>query len=184
MEDKRKGGIDTMANQIVCPHCGSKNTEKVDNHCRCCDCMQDFGREEYSDQGNPLAEAVRGLRFRYGDIVSGSVRLRMVEDGNVCVFEVYDANEGGVDKVADVISKDEWKAFKDTLYHKLYLADWDRVYIPVNDGQRVSENNDWELGILLEDDEETVYCGYDEFPAYWKEFLKLIDPFFARLNRE
>ena len=58
------------------------------------------------------------------------------------------------------------------------------MYIPVNDGQRVSENNDWELGILLEDDEETVYCGYDEFPAYWKEFLKLIDPFFARLNRE
>ena len=80
--------------------------------------------------------------------------------------------------------KSHWKAFKETLYHKLYLADWDKEYIPVNDGQRVSENNDWELGVLLDDDEEMIYRGYDEFPAYWKGFLNLIDPFFSRLNRE
>lgn len=173
-----------MANQSVCPHCGSKNTEAVENHFKCNDCNLDYGRVEYSDNGKPLVEAVCGLRFRYGDIVSGSVRLRMAEDGDVCVFEVYDAIQGGVDKVADVISMDEWKAFKETLYHKLYLADWDKEYIPVNDGQRVSENNDWELGVLLDDDEEMIYRGYDEFPAYWKGFLNLIDPFFSRLNRE
>lgn len=173
-----------MANLIICPHCGSRNTAVSEQHMTCLDCQMDFGRVENSDSGKPMVEAVHGLRFRYGDVVSGSVRLRMAEDGDVCVFEVYDANEGGVDKVADVISMDEWKAFKETLYNQLYLADWDRVYIPVNDGQRISENNDWELGIDVDEDEEIVYCGYDEFPVYWKGFLKLIDPFFARLNRE
>lgn len=172
-----------MADHTVCPHCGSTNTEAVENHYKCLDCALDFGREEMSDAGTPLVEAMKGLRFRYGDIVGGSVRLRMVEDEDVCVFEVYDANEGGVDKVADIISLNTWNRFKSTLYHDLYLADWDREYIPVNDGQTVSENNEWELGILMEDDEEVVYRGYDAFPAYWKGFMDLLDPYFARLKK-
>ena len=59
-----------MANQTVCPHCGSKNIEAVENHFKCNDCRLDFGRVEYSDNGNPLVEEVHGLRFRYGDIVA------------------------------------------------------------------------------------------------------------------
>ena len=99
-----------MAN-TVCPHCGSKNTEALENYEKCLDCGMSFGREEVADNGESLIKAVHGLRFRYGDVVSGSVRLRMAEDSGVCVFEVYDANNGGVDKVADVISMDEWKHF-------------------------------------------------------------------------
>lgn len=172
-----------MAN-IVCPHCGSKNIEKLENYEKCLDCGISFGREETSDDGEPLTKAVHGLRFRYGDVVSGSVRLRMAEDSGVCVFEVYDANNGGVDKVADVISMEEWEKMKDTLFHKLYIADWDKTYIPVNDGKTVSDNNDWELGFDVGEDEEIVYRGYDAFPPYWKGFMKVLDPFFARLNRE
>lgn len=172
-----------MAN-TVCPHCGSKNTEALENYEKCFDCGMSFGREEVADNGESLVKAVHGLRFRYGDVVSGSVRLRMAEDSGVCVFEVYDANNGGVDKVADVISMDEWNKIKETLFHKLYLADWDKTYIPVNDGKSVSDNNDWELGLDVGDDEELVYRGYDAFPPYWKGFMKVLDPFFARLNRE
>ena len=172
-----------MAN-TVCPHCGSKTTEALENYEKCLDCGMSFGREEVADNGESLIKAVHGLRFRYGDVVSGSVRLRMAEDSGVCVFEVYDANNGGVDKVADVISMDEWNKIKETLFHKLYLADWDKTYIPVNDGKTVSDNNEWELGLDVGDDEELVYRGYDAFPPYWKGFMKVLDPFFARLNRE
>ena len=172
-----------MAN-TVCPHCGSKNTEALENYEKRLDCGMSFGREEVADNGESLIKAVHGLRFRYGDVVSGSVRLRMAEDSGVCVFEVYDANNGGVDKVADVISMDEWNKIKETLFHKLYLADWDKTYIPVNDGKTVSDNNEWELGLDVGDDEELVYRGYDAFPPYWKGFMKVLDPFFARLNRE
>ena len=172
-----------MAN-IICPHCGSRNTEKVENYHKCLDCGLDFGREEVTDDGLALEDAICGLRFRFGDVVSGSVRLRMAEDGDVCVFEVYDANEGGVDKIADVISMDEWKKIKNTLVAKLYIADWNKVYIPVNDGRTVSENNEWELGLAIGNDGEIVYRGYDAFPPYWKDFMKLMDPFFSRLNRE
>lgn len=173
-----------MAKKMICPHCGSKKIKKLKEYCVCETCKNSFGREALCDHGEPMVEAVKGLRFRYGDIVSGSVRLRIAEevDGS-CLFEVYDANEGGVDKVADVLSAKDWKALKKKLYEDLYLADWDGIYIPNNDGKKVLENNEWQLGIDISEDETNEYRGYDEYPVFWKDFMKLIEPFFNRLNR-
>jgi hypothetical protein len=173
-----------MAKKIVCPHCGSKKVKKYNEYYLCDDCKNSFGREAISDKGVPMVDAVKGLRFRYGDVVSGSARLRMVQekDGS-CLYEVYDANEGGIDKVADVLSAEDWKELKEKLYTELYLSDWDRVYIPNNDGKKVLDNNEWELGIDISWDEVYEYYGYDEYPVYWKELMKLIEPFFDKLSK-
>lgn len=173
-----------MSKKIICPHCGSKKVEDHNGYYVCEACKNSFGREAVSDKGIPMVEAVKGLRFRYGDVVSGSVRLRIVEekDGS-CLFEVYDANGGGVDKVADVLSQEEWKTLKEDLFHSLYLADWDREFIPNNDGKSILDNNEWELGIDVNSDEVYEYVGYDAYPVYWKDLMKLIEPFFDRLEK-
>lgn len=167
----------------VCPHCGSKNVQAVNDFYRCEDCLQDFGRDAESEEGIPLTEAIKGLRFRYGDIVSGSVRLRIVQEEDDCIFEVYDANEGGVDKVADVLDMNEWNKIKDKLVNAFYVSDWNREYIPVNDGQTVPENNEWELDLDINEDESLTFKGYDAYPVYWNAFMRVIHPFFERLQK-
>lgn len=173
-----------MTKKIICPHCGSKDVEKHAEYYSCNTCKNSFGREALSDKGVPMVDAVTGLRFRYGDVVSGSARLRMLQekDGS-CVYEVYDANEGGVDKVADVLSKEDWIALKKALFEDLYLADWQQIYIPNNDGKILLDNNEWELGIDVNADEQYQYVGYDAYPVHWKALMKLIEPFFDKLNR-
>lgn len=167
----------------VCPHCGSHHVQKIDNFYRCDDCARDFGRSETADDGTPLTEAIRGLRFRYGDVVSGSVRLRIEETDKDVRFEVYDANEGGVDKVEDKLDKEEWMKIKDRLINHLYVPDWDREYIAVNDGQKVPENNEWELDLDINEDEVMTYRGYDATPVYWSSLMRIINPFFNKLEK-
>ena len=69
-----------MAKKLICPHCGSKDVEKHSEYFVCNSCKNSFGRVALSDEGIPMVDAVTGLRFRYGDIVSGSVRLIMIQE--------------------------------------------------------------------------------------------------------
>lgn len=173
-----------MAKNPVCPHCGSKDVDKVETYLHCHACHMDFGRPAVSDDGTLMVDAVKGLRYRYGDILTGSVHLRIQEDQDgSCLCEVYDANEGGVDKVADVMSAEDWHSLKEKLFDELYVMDWDREYYPVNDGREIMANNGWELTVSVNDDEEYTYKGIDAYPVYWKEFLKLIEPYFDALKK-
>ncbi len=174
-----------MADKLpVCPHCGSKRVVEVQNFYRCEDCNQDFGRAVSADDGTLLKDAVKGLRFRYGDIVNGSVRLRIVQDETECLYEVYDANGGGVDKVADVLSLADWQDMKEKLFDKMFVADWQKVYIPRNDGTKLLDNNEWELDLDVNDDETISICGYDDEPVYWNALMRIIRPFFKKLEKE
>lgn len=173
-----------MSKKPVCPHCGSKDVSEAEGFYHCHGCHMDFGREPQSDNGTDMVDDVTGLRFRYGDAISGSVRMRIAqeEDGS-CLYEVYDANEGGVDKVADVISAKDWKKIKEKLFDELYVMDWDREYYPVNDGREIRPNNAWELVVSVNDEEEYTFRGVDAYPVYWKEFMKLIEPYFDALKK-
>jgi DNA-directed RNA polymerase subunit RPC12/RpoP len=168
----------------VCPHCGSKNVKTENGFYRCRDCSNDFGRTAMSDEGIPMIDAVTGLRFRYGDAISGSVHLRFAEDEGSCVFEVYDANEGGSNKHAEVIPMKTWMALKRKLFEELYVADWNREYMPVNDGQSVQDNNTWDFSVIVNENEEILYRGVDAYPVYWKELLALLDPYLEKLKQE
>ncbi len=168
----------------ICPHCGSKNVKSEEEFYHCDDCLVNYGRDAYADDGTPMIDAVTGLRFRYGDVISGSVRLRFIQDGDVCLYEVYDSQEGGLNKFAGVLSADEWKKLKTTLFESLFVNDWDRMYIPVNDGREIRGNNEWAFNVIVNDNEEYGYEGVDAFPVYWKQFLKLIDPFMDNLKTE
>ncbi len=174
-----------MAKTPVCPACGSKMVTRVETFYRCSDCKKDFGRTPMSDDGVPMEKAVTGLRFRFGDIVTGSVRLRFIEEPDKdALYEVYDSNEGGLNKFAGVLTATEWVKFKKNLFEKAYVADWDRSYIPVNDGREISANNEWNLAVIVSDAEEIEFSGFDAYPVYWNAFLKLVDPFFENLKTE
>jgi hypothetical protein len=168
----------------VCPHCGSKNVKAVHNFYTCKDCANDFGREAFSDDGRPMIEAVTGILFRYGDAISGSVHLRFAEDEGSCVFEVYDAHEGGANKVVEVVPMKTWKELKRKLFEVLFLNDWDKEYMPVNDGQSILGNNSWEFSVIVNENEEQVYHGVDAYPVYWHGLLNLLDPYLDKLKQE
>ena len=172
-----------MAKVKMCPHCGSNNITVAGNYYQCKDCTKDFGRPAISDEGKLLKECISDIRFRYGDVISGSVRAHFLQDGEQCVYEIYDSYGGGVDKVADVMSMKEWESFKEALVDKLFVFDWSRVYYPANDGRELRGNNEWELDILISDDEEYIFKGVDAYPAYWNAFLKLLDPYFDKLRK-
>ena len=167
----------------VCPLCGYKKVQPADSFYHCPECLSDFGRQPHSDDGEPMVDAVTGLRFRYGDFISGSVRLRFAQEGDNCLYEVYDANEGGIDKYADLLSLEEWTALKKVLLEDLYVYDWEKLYIPVNDGRKVLGNNEWEFSVIVSDDEEYTYRGFDAYPVYWDKFLVVLEPFFRKLEQ-
>lgn len=173
-----------MSKTPVCPHCGSRDVKENDSFYTCSSCHYDFGREPVSDDGEPMVTAVKGMRFRFGDVISGSVRLRFVQDGSICLYEVYDSNEGGVDKIAGVLSEEEWMNLKKKLFDELYVMDWEREYIPVNDGRAIRGNNEWEFAVAVNLDEEYVFRGVDAYPVYWNRFMKLMDPFFDKLKAD
>ena len=54
-----------MKDLPVCPLCGSSNTIKVKDFYHCNDCLSDFGRQPKADDGTPMIEAVKGLRFKF-----------------------------------------------------------------------------------------------------------------------
>lgn len=168
----------------VCPHCGSKKIKEADGFFHCKDCASDFGRVALSDYGEPMIQAVTGIRFCYGDAVSGSVHLRFQEDGDSCIFEVYDANEGGADKVIEVVPMKKWQELKRKLFEELYVNDWDKEYLPVNDGQSEFENNSWKFTVIVNDEEETSYSGVDAYPVYWRGLINLLDPYLDKLKRD
>lgn len=175
-----------MAKKLpVCPHCGSKNVTDTKSHYLCKDCKNEFGRPALSDDGISMVDAVKALRFRYGDYVSGSVWLLMGEDETGdCLYEVYDANEGGADKYADVLSAKDWKNLKKKLFETLYVTDWDKQYLPKNDGKEVHGNNAWRLSLIVSDNEEIEFHGHDAYPAYWNSLMRILDPFFDKLARD
>lgn len=168
-----------------CPFCGSKNITRIDQFYECRDCNRDFGRDFTSDDGRPLMDAVKEIRFRYGDTISGSVRVRIQEneDGGV-QYEVYDSNGGGVDKVKGMVEAKEWNNVKKKLFEDYFVQDWDRVYLPKNDGKKESENNSWELVFAVNEDEEHKIEGVDAYPPYWNKVMKLMDPFFKKLEKD
>ena len=177
-----------MSKLPVCPHCGSRKVVKIDDFLRCDDCNQDFGRTATSDDGVLMVDAVKGLRFRYGDYFTGSVILRIAEDteAGAVLFEVYDSQMHGTHKVADLIDKEEWMALKKKLFEDMYVADWYRVYYPVNDGKKILDNNSWELDLIVSDTEVLVSKGYSIEPVkhYWKKLLDVMEPYFNRLAEE
>lgn len=168
----------------VCPHCGSKNVKAMNLFYVCKDCSHDFGRPALTDDGESMIDKVTGLRFRYGDAISGSVHLRFAEDEGSCVFEVYDANEGGANKVAEVVPMETWNNIKRKLFEELFVNDWDGEYIPVNDGQSVLGNNSWEFSLIVSENEELTYSGVDAYPVYWHGLLNLLDPYLDKLKQE
>lgn len=174
----------TGKNLPVCPHCGSKRVKKMDEFYRCDDCKKDFGRTAISDDGEPLAEEVTGLRFRYGDEESGHTHLRIVQDEKECLFEVYRAMNGDVHKIADVMTLDEWSKLKKKLFQNVFLTDWDNTYIPVNDGQQIPEHVEWELGLEVNDTEERIYHGEGAYPVYWDKFLGYLMPYFKKPEKQ
>ncbi len=173
-----------MRKIVVCPHCGSKKIEKFDTFSRCEDCQRDFGRAALDDEGRNLTESVKGLRFRYGDVITGSVRLRFVEDpSKQALFEVYDSNDG-LNKVAGIISEEEWNTLRKDLFEKVFVGDWEREYIPKNDGREIRGNNEWEFSTIVSEDEEYTYHGVDAYPVYWQDLLDLLEPYFNQLKHE
>lgn len=172
-----------MSGTMICPHCGSKHVEKVSDFFVCQDCHRDFGRDFFTDEGIPVKESITDIRFRYGDVISGSVRAHFLQDENQCVYEVYDSYGGGVDKVADVMSRKEWEEFKRKLVEDLYVFDWDKVYYPANDGREIRGNNEWELNIGVGKEEEYTFKGVDAYPAYWNRFTKILEPYINKLKK-
>lgn len=171
-----------MASLPKCPHCGSKEVSRVEGFYRCAGCLTDFGRVPYDDNGVPMIEACSGLRFRFGDLINGSVRLRMGQDGDVCLYEIYDSNGGGLNKHADMLDKAAWDKFRKELFNKVYVNDWNKEYIPVNDGTPVITDQDWELSVIVDENEEYIFRGYGAFPVYWDKFMKLLKPILANLE--
>lgn len=168
-----------------CPYCGSKKIRRIDAFYHCDSCQRDFGRDLTSDDGRPLIESVKELRFRYGDTISGSVRVRIQEEDDGTVhYEVYDSNGGGVDKVKGTIDKNEWKEIKEKLFNDYFVQDWDAEYVQRNDGKTAYENNSWEIIFAIDEDEEHKIEGVDAYPPYWNKVMKLMDPFFKKLAKE
>ena len=71
------------------------------------------------------------------------------------------------------ISNKKWNTLVDTLYYDLYLNDWKHSFY--NDD--VLDGEEWKLIIKLTDGRMRTYFGMNDFPPYWKEFLKLLRPF-------
>jgi len=168
----------------VCPHCGSKDVKRIESFYRCGSCNTDFGREAKTDDGVSLVDAVQGVRFRYGDVLSGSVRIRFAQDGDSALYEVYDSNEGGRNKVAGVIDGEAWLELKKKLVENLFVPDWQKEYLPVNDGRTVSGNNAWHFSLIVDEDEEISSDGVDAFPVYWDALMKVLDPYFQQLQQD
>ena len=168
----------------VCPVCGSKDITKEESFYHCNACKADFGRTPAADNGEPLIHAVTGLRYRDGDCIMGSLRARFAQEETCCLYEVYSTYTGEIKKVAEVLSMDEWMEFKRVLLEDLFVYDWEREYIPVNDGRDVKNDKGWELSLIVSEDEEYTFGGYGEYPVYFKGFEKLMKPHLDLLNED
>ena len=70
------------------------------------------------------------------------------------------------------------------MINELYFNDWEKEYLPVNDGQGIRDDKPWEISLIVSEDESISYRGVGEHPVYWNALVKLVDPFFAKLDIE
>ncbi|MBR3358704.1 MAG: TFIIB-type zinc finger domain-containing protein [Solobacterium sp.] len=171
-----------MAKLPACPICGSKDVSRIEGFYHCNACRSDFGRKPVADNGKPLIDEIIGLRYRDGDLIQGSLRARFAAEEGCCLYEVYSTYTGEIKKVAHVLSLEEWKEVKRVLLEELYVYDWDKYYIPPNDGREVDQFKGWELSLEVSPDEVYTSGGFGEYPVYFKGFLKLMDPLLSVLK--
>ncbi|MBR4445233.1 MAG: hypothetical protein IKS37_05010 [Solobacterium sp.] len=171
-----------MKKMPVCPVCGSKDVSRTESFYHCNACRSDFGRKPYADDGTPLIDAITGLRYRSGDCIQGSLRARFAEEETCVLYEVYSTYTGEIKKVAHVLTLEEWTEIKRVLLEELYVYDWDKNYIPPNDGREVDGFRGWELSLIVSPDEEYTSGGFGEYPVYFKGFRKLMDPLLSVLK--
>lgn len=169
-----------------CPYCGGLNTISHHNSWYCRDCSAEFGRDALNDDGIPMKDAMSGLRFSYGSVVSGSMSIRFVwdEDGQSCLYEVYQAKDGVIRKQADLIDAQKWNQIKDTLIDKLYVCDWQNTYYPPTDGSPYNPDHEWRLDLLEKDGQEKIFRGYDSFPPYFNDLQKIFRPYIRKLDEK
>ncbi|MCR5228683.1 MAG: hypothetical protein K6D03_00985 [Solobacterium sp.] len=174
-----------MDKTIICPHCGSSETEEREKFYFCRDCSREFGRDKETDDGEPLADALIGIRLGTGDHRSGSLCLRIAYDAetDTVVYEVYKAVDGKIQKNADVLENKAWNKIKNKLINECFVADWDRYYYPVNDGSPITPENLWRLDLIVGDDRQITFRGYDAFPPHYKKMMALFKPMFDQLKK-
>ncbi len=174
-----------MSAQVVCPHCGSKETEeRKGSFYYCKECTNEFGRDRNTDDGVPLVEAIQGLRFSYGNMVTGSIRIRFAwdEEGQTCVYEVYQVKDGKINKIADTIEQKEFDRIRNSLVNTMFVQDWDKVYYPINDGSSFNPDAEWRLDIIVKDEDERTYRGIDAYPPYFSKLNTYLKKYFAKLE--
>ena len=163
--------------EVMCPHCGSKETVKNGESYQCKDCDRVFGRDHETDDGLNLEEVMTGLRFSYEQSEDRSIHMRFAEEENVpdVVYEFYTAENGKISKEADVISLKEWNELKHMLIYNLFVCDWDRQYFPVNDGSEPLIGQRWRLDLILQgEDQQISYRGDGVLPPYFRQLTALL----------
>ncbi len=173
-----------MAKTIICPHCGSSETERRSTYFFCRDCTREFGRDKETDDGAALNDAVIGIRLGLGNHTSGTLILRAAyeKETDTVLYEVYKSENGLISKVADILDNKTWEKIKRKLIDECFAADWDRFYYPVNDGSVINPDNAWRLDLIIGEDKEITYRGYDAFPPHYRNMLALFKPMFDRLK--
>ncbi len=79
----------------------------------------------------------------------------------------------GKEKVTKELTFDDWSKFLNTLYLDLLIHEWKSEYYNFN----IFDGTQWEVSIALENGSTVKYRGSNDFPVYWNDFIKLINPF-------
>ena len=145
-------------------------------HCFACDRNIASRPVLRSKQGlEDYRKIVTGIRFAAGSTPDDFFQLLVGRKDDHIQLEVRPKPGDPRDPFKREMTEGEWEDLLEQLYGRLYLHEWNRVFIRRNDpdGER------WELDVRLTRDRADRYMGLGGCPPYWEELQQVFRPFFC-----
>ncbi len=145
---------------------------------KCCDCKKDFATEpilitKKYNTAEDYRDIVTAIQFSIGNKSEGFTEITIKENDKGALVSVKKPGLPDNWYSDRQITMMKWFRTVNELYRYMYLHEWKKKYLNLD----VMDGTQWSLGINLVGNRKRTYYGFDGYPPYWNELLKIFRQF-------
>ena len=168
-----------------CPYCGTLDTRVSENAFCCRVCGRSFGLTKEKLDELVLRTKRISFGYNYGPWSSGSIEISK----DICVLHFYQRKGDYCVTAYEKIDEDDFNKVVRDVYKNAFVNDWEQHYITdecVYDGYSWGVELDYSIFYQNSGEDiivpPKIISGYVLYPPYFKEFKKILKPFFKKCH--
>ncbi|MCC5890616.1 MAG: hypothetical protein JJU01_08590 [Alkalibacterium sp.] len=172
---------------IRCPHCGEETPQTREDaslsngeHSEyiCLNCGKPFGQANPTAPDSALNQCDT-FYFSYGGYFGGYKSLKMQEkDGYAELTIEPPYSEFEHSGLTFRTTLDEWRDFKQTLFHELFILSWTEDYTDPD----ILDGTQWEIRLEFDTLKSVNISGSNRYPVYYDDLIEHTAHYFSLID--